>query len=125
MNILTMKKVANNKLLDDKYLSEEDYSCKSTNSNVAFDKNKILDLELYQRISKDNIKFYIALVKENRILKRTFWYDMHTIDSHLTPQLEEDIEEARWVDPQEFLNEELYPKYGNIRDLVVTCLKMR
>jgi hypothetical protein len=50
---------------------------------------------------------------------------MHTTDINLTPQLEEDIEEARWVDPQEFLNEELYPKYGNIRDLVETCLKMR
>jgi hypothetical protein len=50
---------------------------------------------------------------------------MITSDVNLTPQLEEDIEEARWVEPQEFLNEEVYPKYGNIKDLVLTCLKMR
>ena len=63
--------------------------------------------------------------QKNRILKKTYWYDMITSDVNLTPQLEEDIEEARWVDPQEFLNEEVYPKYGNIKDLVLTCLKMR
>jgi 8-oxo-dGTP pyrophosphatase MutT (NUDIX family) len=63
--------------------------------------------------------------QKNRILKKTYWYEMITSDVNLTPQLEEDIEEARWVDPQEFLNEEVYPKYGNIKDLVLTCLKMR
>jgi 8-oxo-dGTP pyrophosphatase MutT (NUDIX family) len=81
----------------------------------------ILNLSISHEISQT----WHTYKQKNRILKRTYWYDMHTTDSHLTPQLEEDIEEARWVDPQEFLNEELYPKYGNIKDLVVACLKMR
>ena len=34
MNILAMKKVAKNKLLDNKYLSEEDSTYESTNNNI-------------------------------------------------------------------------------------------
>jgi len=60
-----------------------------------------------------------------RILKHTYWFDMTTSDIGLTPQLEEDIEEARWVNPQHFLNDNDFPMYGNIRELVETCLKSR
>jgi 8-oxo-dGTP pyrophosphatase MutT (NUDIX family) len=76
-------------------------------------------------ISHEIIQTWHTYKQKKRILKRTYWFDMITSDVNLIPQLEEDIEEARWVDPQEFLNEEVYPKYGNIKDLVVACLKMR
>ncbi|MFM7089828.1 MAG: NUDIX hydrolase [Bacteroidota bacterium] len=60
-----------------------------------------------------------------RILKHTYWFDMTTSDIGLTPQLEEDIEEARWVNPHHFLNDNDFSRYGNIRELVETCLKSR
>jgi len=63
--------------------------------------------------------------QKKRILKHTFWYDMTTSDLNLVPQLEEDIEEARWVNPEEFLKNDAFQMYGNIRELVEACLKMR
>lgn len=63
--------------------------------------------------------------QKKRILKHTYWYEMNTSDVNLIPQLEEDIEEARWVQPTAFLNNEAYQMYGNIRELVEACLKMR
>lgn len=63
--------------------------------------------------------------QKKRILKHTYWYEMTTSDVNLIPQLEEDIEEARWVQPTAFLNNEDYQMYGNIRELVEACLKMR
>jgi hypothetical protein len=50
---------------------------------------------------------------------------MTTTDNHLTPQTDEDIEEARWVQPREFLDDENFPMFGNIRELVEACLKMK
>jgi 8-oxo-dGTP pyrophosphatase MutT (NUDIX family) len=63
--------------------------------------------------------------QSKRILKQTFWFDMTTTDNHLTPQTDEDIEEARWVQPREFLDDENFPMFGNIRELVEACLKMK
>lgn len=63
--------------------------------------------------------------QKKRILKHTYWYDMTTPDSNLIPQFEEDIEEARWVNPIEFLNDDSFKMYGNIRELVEDCLKLR
>jgi 8-oxo-dGTP pyrophosphatase MutT (NUDIX family) len=60
-----------------------------------------------------------------RILKHTYWFEMTTSDIGLIPQLEEDIEEARWVNPHHFLNDNDFSMYGNIRELVETCLKSR
>ncbi len=48
-----------------------------------------------------------------RILKKTFWYQMYTTDETLTPQLEENIEEAIWLSPKDA--RELQPMYQNIR----------
>ncbi|MEZ5043781.1 MAG: NUDIX hydrolase [Saprospiraceae bacterium] len=41
--------------------------------------------------------------KGKRILKRTYWYTMKAPDQALTPQIEEDIEKAEWVDLPSFL----------------------
>ena len=45
------------------------------------------------------------LSSENkRILKKTYWYEMRTTDTQLTPQYEEDIEKAEWVNLSSFLS---------------------
>ncbi|MCS6930226.1 MAG: NUDIX domain-containing protein [Saprospiraceae bacterium] len=52
-----------------------------------------------------------------RFLKRTAWYRMHTSTTHTTPQIEEDIEAIRWVNPEKWLEEEqnIYP---NLREII-------
>ena len=40
--------------------------------------------------------------KDRRVLKKTFWYDMSTQNQPTKPQIEEDIEEVLWVDPQKY-----------------------
>ena len=58
--------------------------------------------------------------KNRRVLKPTYWYKMKTTDTVLIPQTEEDIEEAVFVDLEEFFSE---PKkiYGNILDVLERC----
>ncbi len=55
--------------------------------------------------------------KNNRILKKTFWYNMEAPNQKLTPQAEEDIEKAEWINPAD-----LPQYYGNmyaaIRDIL-------
>jgi len=59
--------------------------------------------------------------KDNRILKKTYWYKMKTTDTELTPQTEEDIEQAVWEDPKAFL--ERKPKvYATIREVLEQVL---
>ncbi len=55
--------------------------------------------------------------KEVRCIKPTYWYRMDTTDLELIPQTEEDIEEAKWVDPASFLGG-TYDMFGTIRDVV-------
>lgn len=52
-----------------------------------------------------------------RILKKTYWYRMYCIDdSEMKPQLDENIEEVKWMDETE-LKEALYNTYPSIRDV--------
>lgn len=52
-----------------------------------------------------------------RILKKTYWYRMYCVDdSEMMPQIEENIEEIRWMDEAE-LKEALYNSYSSIRDV--------
>ena len=55
--------------------------------------------------------------KDKRILKRTFWYEMTTIETELVPQAEEDIEEAVWIHPENLIEN---PKkmYRSIKDVL-------
>jgi ADP-ribose pyrophosphatase YjhB (NUDIX family) len=55
--------------------------------------------------------------KGQRILKKTWWYRMHTTQLDLTPQTEEDIEQIEWVDPGPWLLTQTLV-YGNIRDVI-------
>jgi len=52
-----------------------------------------------------------------RILKKTYWYRMYCIDdTNMKPQLEENIEETKWMNEVE-LKEALYNTYPSIRDV--------
>ena len=55
--------------------------------------------------------------KGNRILKCTHWYLMKTPEFDLTPQKEEDIEMAEWIDPTEFLHSDKIA-YKSINDII-------
>jgi 8-oxo-dGTP pyrophosphatase MutT (NUDIX family) len=55
--------------------------------------------------------------KQKRILKRTYWYKMRTIETDLVPQTEEDIEQAIWIRKDDFLAQD-QPVYGNIKTLI-------
>ncbi len=58
-----------------------------------------------------------------RSLKLTHWYVMTTdFDDQLIPQLEEDIEAAKWVNPVKFLKE-YNPIYKNISDIVTKYIE--
>jgi hypothetical protein len=59
-------------------------------------------------------------VNKERILKKTSWYRMSTVNQkELIPQLEEGITDARWLDPGDFMmiRQNTYPL---IRDLLNT-----
>lgn len=60
--------------------------------------------------------------KGQSILKKTWWYRMHTADQQLVPQTEEDIEEIRWVEPAAWIAAEK-TVYGSIRDVILAGLK--
>lgn len=59
---------------------------------------------------------------QKRALKLSHWYEMSTnFSGKLVPQLEEDIEKAKWVDPKDFLAN-YKPMYINIRNIVESYL---
>ncbi len=55
--------------------------------------------------------------KGRRILKKTWWFRMHTTDTDLIPQTEEDIERIEWVEPQSWLASDPVA-YQSIRELI-------
>lgn len=59
-----------------------------------------------------------------RILKVTRWYHMTTEHRRFVLQTEEDIEDARWLKPEEFLNGE-FPMFLSIRHLIQKFIRYR
>lgn len=55
--------------------------------------------------------------KNKRVLKFTYWYNMKTTATDLTPQAEEDIEKAEWQKVDQFLSSG-EPTYKNIIEIV-------
>ncbi len=54
---------------------------------------------------------------DKNILKKTYWYSMECLDdSNLKPQIEENIEEVRWMTPGE-IHVALYNTYPSIRQV--------
>ena len=49
--------------------------------------------------------------KHGRILKPTYWFNMKTSETKLTPHTEEDIEKAIWINKEDFLE-----KYSSIHN---------
>ena len=56
-------------------------------------------------------------LKNQRILKKTWWFRMKTTDMLLIPQTEEDIEEIHWVAPKTWLESGVHV-YPNIREVI-------
>ncbi len=62
--------------------------------------------------------------KGKRVLKVCTWFLMYSSDTELTPQTEEDIEQAVWADLKAFLREE--PRiFNNIREVLHQYLGRR
>jgi 8-oxo-dGTP pyrophosphatase MutT (NUDIX family) len=59
--------------------------------------------------------------KKGRVLKPTYWFKMYTTETALTPQTEEQIERAEWVDIDGFLRSG-QPVYPNITLLLNDAL---
>ena len=65
------------------------------------------------------VGYHTYRIDQRRILKPTYWYPMYSEDKTLTLQSEEDIEDAIWVNPLDFIQSN--PKiYNNLKDLVLT-----
>ncbi|RLD18364.1 MAG: NUDIX hydrolase [Bacteroidetes bacterium] len=60
--------------------------------------------------------------RDIRSLKVTKWYEMTTEDMKLVWQVEEDIENAIWIDPVKFLDGE-YDMFASIREVVQQYLR--
>jgi 8-oxo-dGTP pyrophosphatase MutT (NUDIX family) len=56
--------------------------------------------------------------KDERILKKTWWFRIQTSDTAVTPQTEEDIEQIQWVHPGDWLATQP-TVYESIRDVIV------
>lgn len=59
--------------------------------------------------------------KGKRILKKTYWYLMDTSETKLTPQVEEDIEIAEWIDVSAFLASDR-KAYNSIDEMIKKVL---
>ena len=53
-------------------------------------------------LSKLCTTWHTYTLKKNKILKKTVWYEMSSVnDKKMQPQIEEDIEEVKWMTPKE------------------------
>lgn len=72
-------------------------------------------LELKKQLSTT---YHTYLLKKERILKRTYWFKMTTAQTELTPQAEEGITEARWMNRNEVKKASMNT-YAGIAELLV------
>lgn len=64
------------------------------------------------------ITYHTYSIGDKKILKRTYWYEMHTKHvGELVPQIEEHIEKAQWINP-DFLDEFMGNTYASIHWLL-------
>ncbi len=56
--------------------------------------------------------------RKRRVLKVTYWYEMHTEEEELSPQTTEGIEKAVWLSHRDFLATNREPVFRNIVDLL-------
>jgi 8-oxo-dGTP pyrophosphatase MutT (NUDIX family) len=65
---------------------------------------------------KETYHTYFDELRNQRILKKSYWYFMETPDYLLTPQKEEGIEVAKWIDLVDFID--IKPIHNNILDVL-------
>ncbi|MCA0932252.1 NUDIX domain-containing protein [Lutimonas saemankumensis] len=65
--------------------------------------------------------YHLYSEKNEEILKVSFWYEMFSDQSDLTPQLEEGITELKWVKEQDFSSvlDNTYPNISLLMDMYV------
>jgi 8-oxo-dGTP pyrophosphatase MutT (NUDIX family) len=69
------------------------------------------------------ISYHTYLYKNQRVLKRTFWYKMNLIcDKDMQPQKEEDIEEIKWMNRKQ-MHKALMNSYSSITWVLNKSLK--
>ncbi len=69
------------------------------------------------------ISYHTYLHKNEPVLKRTYWYKMKLVsDRYMKPQLEEDIEEIRWMSRSE-MHKALLNSYASITWVLNKSLK--
>lgn len=70
------------------------------------------------------ITYHTYNIGDKKILKRTYWYEMHTKHvGELVPQIEEHIEKAQWINP-DFLDEYMGNTYASIHWLLESSREM-
>ncbi|MFO7862767.1 MAG: NUDIX domain-containing protein [Salinivirgaceae bacterium] len=67
--------------------------------------------------------YHIYELKNKLVLKKTYWFLMHTTEQPLTPQVEEDITEATWMSLRE-IDQFLTNTYPTLTDLLSVTLKL-
>jgi 8-oxo-dGTP pyrophosphatase MutT (NUDIX family) len=65
---------------------------------------------------KETYHTYFDDLRNQRILKKSYWYFMETNDYVLKPQKEEGIEIAKWIDLVDFID--INPIHNNILDVL-------
>ena len=65
---------------------------------------------------KETYHTYFDDSRNQRILKKSYWYFMETTDFDLIPQKEEGIEVAKWIDLVDFID--INPIHNNILDIL-------
>ncbi|MFM9051308.1 MAG: NUDIX hydrolase, partial [Bacteroidota bacterium] len=64
------------------------------------------------------ITFHTYAERNKRILKKTHWFRMRTEEKILTPQAEEDIEEAVWMSEEQVRTRVFTDTYRSVSDLL-------
>ena len=79
----------------------------------------ITGIEIVSPLEKS---FHTYIHKKKRMLKKTHWFLMDAQSQVLTPQLEEDIENAAWMTIDQIKNTVLQNTYGSIADVLRSSL---
>lgn len=69
--------------------------------------------------------YHVYTMGEELVLKQTYWFEMKTdFEGELIPQIEEDIEEVKWMSDEEINTVVLANTYASIGDFIATnvCL---
>jgi ADP-ribose pyrophosphatase YjhB (NUDIX family) len=72
------------------------------------------NVTLHYRIANT---YHIYFIDNTPVLKRTHWFKMQTDTETLTPQHEEDITDASWVDPRD-IEQFIGNTYPSVRDVL-------